>query len=102
MRIAVRTSATRSADPVKRSDVTDQQVVRACAEFYGHPRRPCSLDILVTMTGAPVKVADAAMQRAAARSLIECGVSLRTAWPTAKGRRLLGAESATVGRVLCD
>lgn len=73
---------------MKRSDVTT-----------GTPRRACSLDTLVTVTGAPAKVADAAMRRAAARGLVGWGVSLRTAWPTDKGSRLLTTECVTTGRV---
>lgn len=75
---------------MKRSDITDQQVVEACIEYRQIPfGNGFALDILVARTGAPYKVAEAAMERADDRGLIDYGVSLRTAWATEKGRALL-------------
>jgi sulfur relay (sulfurtransferase) complex TusBCD TusD component (DsrE family) len=74
-------------DRWKRSDVTDEQVVAACAAARETgPTGPTSLQRLMSATGAPAKVCTAAMQRAADRGVIECGVSLRTAWPARDGR----------------
>lgn len=71
---------------MKRGDVTDEDVVRACRD--GHPE---SIWRLMTETGAPYKVAEAAMERACRRGLIDYGVSLRTAWAEPKGLALLDA-----------
>lgn len=65
---------------MKRSDITDEQVVEACRLALA-PFGPRSLDRLIEMTGAPAQVAYAAMERANDRGLIDYGVSLRTAWP---------------------
>lgn len=45
---------------------------------------------LAEETGQPVKVCYRAMERASARGLIDCGVSLRTGWLTDKGLALIG------------
>ncbi|MHA6903297.1 hypothetical protein ACJBUE_20780 (plasmid) [Ralstonia syzygii subsp. celebesensis] len=66
---------------MKRSDITDEQVVAACRAYHKQGL-PFSLDRLIESTGAPEKVAYAAMGRACARGLIDYGVSLRSAWPT--------------------
>jgi len=78
----------------KRSDITDEQVVRAC-QLAHQDSKKFATDILAEQTGAPAKVIYAAMERADDRELIEWGVSLRTAWPTAKGLALLVAEPAS-------
>lgn len=75
---------------MKRSDISDIQVV-ACAASY-QSQTPVSsfvTDLIVEETGAPYKVAEAAMERALDHGLIEYGVSLRTAWPTREGMALL-------------
>jgi hypothetical protein len=41
---------------------------------------------------APEKVCLAAMDRACNRDLIEYGVSLRSAWPTEKGKQLIQTQ----------
>ena len=64
----------------KRSDITDEQVIRACVGAHANPFGGRSLDILMETTGAPEKVCWAAMERAADRRLIDYGVSLATAW----------------------
>lgn len=76
---------------MKRSDITDKQVLEAALAYRKDttPNRPFITDRLMQMTGAPAKVAYAAMERAEGRGLIECGVSLRTAWPTPDGMALL-------------
>ncbi len=72
---------------MKRSDISDERVVSACVVSRGFRLRP-SLEVLVDMTGAPVKVALRAMERAASRGLIDWGVSIRWAWPTPEGDEL--------------
>lgn len=59
-----------------RRDITDEQVVQACSHGTGMD----ALAILIWETGAPRKVALAAMERACARNLIEYGVSIVRAW----------------------
>lgn len=69
-------------------DVTDADVVRACLEFHKDRSGKFALDLLAEATGQPVKVCYRAMERAEKRGLIDYGVSLRTAWATAKGAAL--------------
>lgn len=64
---------------MKRSDITDAQVVDACRRAHVEGLR--SLDVLVDITGAPRKVALAAMYRASGDGLINWGVSIELAWP---------------------
>jgi hypothetical protein len=70
-------------------DITDEQVVAACAAWRREPFGPRSFDRLVEATGAPDKVCLRAMERADRRGLIEWGVSIACAWPTPEGERLL-------------
>ena len=81
-------------------DVTDLMVCEAYAEAerqrggewsndYEYP-----YDILMKQTGECFKVCYRAMERAADRRLVECGVSLRTGWLTEKGRALLVTPNA--------
>lgn len=65
-------------------------VVRACADQHDGVSATSALATLMQQTGAPEKVVLAAMERAYGRGLIECGVSLGTAWPTSSGREMLG------------
>jgi hypothetical protein len=74
---------------MKRSDITTEQVVRACFMFHERISNEAPWKILMKKTGAPEKVVYAAMQRDEDRGYIESGVSTRTAWPTAKGMLLL-------------
>ncbi len=75
-------------------DITDAQVVAACAEAHADRwRYRSSLDVLACATGAPVKVCYRAMERAMGRGFIECGVSLRCAWAEPKGLALLSVKS---------
>ena len=80
---------------MKRSDISDAQVVAMAAAFHAYhaDRGVLVTDRLCALTGAPEKVAYAALERAYSRGLIECGVSIRTAWPTAKGLALLTAPA---------
>lgn len=74
---------------MKRSDISDLQVV-ACAVRWRNGRGDKFVtDLIVDETGAPYKVAEAAMERAVDRGLLEYGVSLRTAWATDAGLALL-------------
>lgn len=74
---------------MKRSDITTYQVIKACYKFHkeGDDRSPW--EILLKETNAPVKVIYAAMLRDESNGYIECGVSVRTAWPTDKGLEYL-------------
>jgi hypothetical protein len=66
---------------MSRKDITDEQVIMACDEFQSRRYEGLFVtDILMRDTGQPEKVCIAAMERAEKRGLIECGVSLRTAW----------------------
>lgn len=76
---------------MKRSDISDAQVVEACRLY-----RVLSLSLradtmLQAMTGAPIKVCWAAMERAYDRGYIEWGVSVCSCYPTPKGLALLAA-----------
>lgn len=73
---------------MKRSDITDEQVVQACIDFHDS-HGPVSGVRLIEQTGAPRSVVTAAMERASRRNLIDYGVSLWSAWPTDKGRALV-------------
>lgn len=74
---------------MKRSDISDLQVV-ACAIRWRNGTHPGFVtDMLARETGAPLKVAEAAMERAVSRGLLDYGVSLRTAWATDAGMALL-------------
>ena len=68
-------------------DITDKQVCEAYGQYTETQRWP--YEILAEMTGEPVKVCIRAMERAARRGYIECGVSLRSGWLTEKGQQLL-------------
>lgn len=74
---------------MSRKDITDAMVVRACSDFHNRDSDAAPWELLMQRTGEPEKVVYAAMERAYDRGLIECGVSVRTAWPTAEGRQLL-------------
>jgi hypothetical protein len=75
---------------VKRSDISDLMVCEATRVFSaGSGLRPMIDLYLLSRTSAPMKVIHAALERAYDRGLIECGVSLRTAWLTDKGKALL-------------
>ncbi len=72
-----------------RKDITDLQVVDACHRFHSHIDSRAPYEILQEETKQPYGVCIAAMKRAYNHGLLECGVSLRTAWLTAKGQALL-------------
>lgn len=77
---------------MKRSDITDRQVVEACKRYREQPLSSFIImadDMLQQMTGAPIKVCHAAMERAYDRGFIEWGVSVRSCYPTAAGLALL-------------
>lgn len=81
-----------------RKDISDLQVLQACVDFRAAPRgAPVKFanEILAERTGQCLKVCDRAMERAERRGLIECGVSLRTAWPTDAGALLHAMISPT-------
>lgn len=70
-------------------DISDVEVVQACVYYQSGAFDKTALGLLEEATRQPTKVCNAAMERAALRGLIDCGVSLRTAWPTDKGLKLL-------------
>lgn len=89
-------------------DITDRQVCEAYAKYrvaldleLALRRRgicvdcPYPYDLLMQVTGQCFKVCYRAMERAANRGLVECGVSLRTGWLTPKGRALLVPNSTS-------
>ncbi len=71
-----------------RKDITDRMVCQAVAD-YSKCRRLGNFEILAQQTGAPIKVCLAAVERALDNGLIECGVSIGTAWLTDKGMEVL-------------
>lgn len=75
-------------------DITDIQVLRAQDAWRKNTRGPWSYEILHAETGEPIKVCYRALERAYKRGLLECGVSLRTAWFTKKGSDLLDSANA--------
>lgn len=75
---------------MKRSDITDAQVCEAYRRWRAECPYGKTAEVhLMEMTGAPIKVAYAAMERASDRDLVNYGVSLRTGWLTEKGLALL-------------
>lgn len=89
--VGVSTGAYRAREDgvvAKRSCISDYTVCGACMLAHsGEPGR--SIDHLVQISGMPMKTCLAAMNRAYKRGLIDCGVSLETAWVTEKGRVLV-------------
>ena len=78
---------------MKRSDISDRQVVACAVRWRNGAGNQFVTDLIVAETGAPLKVAEAAMERAVSRGLLDYGVSLRTAWATEAGLALLGEQS---------
>ena len=72
-----------------RKDITDVQVIAACAAAIAARHHFCPHDVLAVISGECVKVCFRAMERASDRDLIDYGTSLRTAWPTALGNALI-------------
>lgn len=72
-----------------RKDITDVQVVAACAAASAARHFFWAHDVLATLSGECVKVCFRAMERASDRGLIDWGTSIRTAWPTDAGTALL-------------
>ena len=77
---------------MKRKDITDKKVCEIYLQMKNIPssgERKFATELLMEATGAPEKVAYAAMMRAEDNRLIDCGVSLRSGWLTEKGKELL-------------
>lgn len=68
--------------------ISDKQVVEAVA-IFNRDRGRWPYELLAESTGQCEKVCFRAMERACDRGLLEYGVSLRTAWLTEDGRKLL-------------
>ena len=77
---------------MKTSDITDRMVCEAYRDAKAIHFERWPYDLLMERTGAPLKVCLSAMDRAYDHGLVECGVSLRTAWLTDKGNALLDQE----------
>lgn len=79
----------------KRADITDTMVCRAVNAYHKARKQdpkcvvPFPYEILELATGAPQKVAWAAIVRAHDHGLIEFGTTLRTGWLTDTGKALL-------------
>jgi len=80
---------------MKTNDISDIQVIEACKKYHENGQGPFALEILINETEAPEKVALRAMERSNNRGLIDYGVSLRSAWPTEKGIKLINGISVT-------
>lgn len=80
---------------MKRSNITDEMVCRAYAKWSNEECGPEDFpyDLIMRETGAPMKVAYAAMERAFERGLLDYGISLRSGWLTDKGKALLKAAA---------
>lgn len=74
---------------MKRSDITDRMVCDA----YRRRGKAFADEFLAAETGAPLKVARAAIARAFCRGLLDSGISDRTGWLTEKGLELLNNRS---------
>jgi len=74
--------------------ISDVQVCRAIAEYRSNGL-PFADHRLAAMTGQPYKVCYNCLERAYNRGLIECGVSVRGGWLTAKGKELLANATET-------
>ncbi len=66
-------------------DITDLQVVKAYQDSKVAHCDQWPYDLLEQRTGRSIKECYSAMERAYRRGFIECGVSLRSGWLTAKG-----------------
>lgn len=74
---------------MKTSDITDAQVVHACAQAQRCGFERSTLQHLIDATSAPPKIALRAIGRASGRGYCDWGVSDAYAWPTPDGLRLL-------------
>ena len=73
-------------------DITDKQVLEAVREAQAVRDAETCLwpyELLVKWTGQPEKVCFRCMERAVGRGYLDYGVSLRTAWITDKGKKLI-------------
>lgn len=73
-------------------DITDLQVVQAQQRWRDNRNGPFGYEILAAETGQADKVCYRCLERAAARGLLDYGVSLRTAWLTESGMALLASS----------
>ena len=72
-----------------RKDISDKQVVECAFDYRKRSDHKFIDELLQELTGHPQKVCYAAMQRCESRGYIDYGVSLRTAWVTHEGFKLL-------------
>jgi len=69
----------------KAADISERAVLAAIRDFHAHKGLPPPDESL----GLPLKVVEAKFRKLERRGLIECGVSLRTAWLTDAGKARL-------------
>lgn len=84
---------------MKRSDITDLQMLEAYEQFRMRKKEPWDgkfADAILKerFPDAPEKVIWAAMERVSDRNLVEYGTSLRSGWLTDKGKALLASARA--------
>ena len=72
---------------MKTADISDETVCHAYEEARHTGEFP--YEVLMRWTGYPLKVAYAAMERAAGNGLIDAGVSLRSGWLTEAGKSMV-------------
>lgn len=70
-------------------DIHTKTVLLACYKFHSGLDARAPWKIIMDETGAPEKVVYSAMEREEKNGYLECGVSLRTAWLTDKGKSML-------------
>lgn len=72
---------------MKRKDIPSVEVIKACQERK--VTNEFLTDILMRKFNAPEKLVYSALERDSDYGLIEYGVSIRTAWATDRGLKLL-------------
>lgn len=76
--------------------ITDKMAVQAQWEWrekmFANKRRKYARQTLRDMTGRSLADCEKALERAVVRGYLDYGVSLRTAWLTDAGRKLIGKE----------
>lgn len=70
----------------QRKMIDTKMVLSACNKFHTNRDSRPPLEIIMEDTGAPEKIVWAALEREEKRGHLDCGVSLRTAWLTHKGK----------------
>lgn len=71
-----------------RKNISDLQVCQAIRDSMGRDDQDAE-DLLHERTGQPLKVCDAALERAYDRGYIDCGIRIARGFLTRKGEQLL-------------